>query len=326
LKSLRRIFIKLIFLFFILAGLFISWFFQELNLKNNSEEDKLVFISAGSSINSISNKLYDNGLINNRFIFNVKARFENKEAPLKAGEYLFPAHLSIKDIIKKLQSGKTHYYHVMIAEGLTSQEVVNLLNKNKILEGNIDVIPEEGSLLPETYNFSKGDSRKTIIKHMQESMVKEVDNLWLNREKISPIKTKKEAIILASIVEKETALTEERPRIAGVFINRLNRKIPLQTDPTVIYSITMGRKKLDRRLTYKDLKNPSPYNTYLVQGLPPTPIANPGKDSIKAVLNPEKNKYIYFVANGKGGHVFAKTLKAHNNNVKNWRKIEKNIK
>ncbi|MBI3441738.1 MAG: endolytic transglycosylase MltG, partial [Proteobacteria bacterium] len=195
-----------------------------------------------------------------------------------------------------------------------------------VLIGDIATIPMEGSLLPETYDFSYHDTRQNLIERMKKSMQEELRALWEKRAGDIPFATPDEAVTLASIVEKETRLHDERPRVAGVFINRLKKHIPLQSDPTVIYAVTLGQAKLDRVLTYKDLQTSSAYNTYSRQGLPPTPIANPGRASLAAVLNPEHNDYIYFVANGTGGHVFAKTLKEHNHNVAQWRKMQKNVK
>ncbi len=320
---LGNILINLLIVSAIVISITLSWLNSEMKSSGPLLADKLVQIKSGSSVRAISNKLAKEGIVSNHIIFMTVARVKNSKNPLKAGEYKIKAKSSINDVIAKLQSGITYQHKVTIPEGLMSIEIVDLLNEDGILVGEIIDVPLEGSLLPETYSFSRGDTKQSVISRMQNDMSKTIDELWEDRSEYTPVKTKEEAIILASIVEKETSVAEERPRVAGVFVNRLNRRIPLQTDPTVIYSITEGKGTLDRALIYKDLKTPSPYNTYMVQGLPPGPIANPGRKSIEAVLNPEYNEYIYFVADGTGGHAFAKTLKEHNNNVRAWRKFKK---
>jgi len=296
-------------------------------MPNKLEEDKILLIENGSSVRSIASLLYKEHVINNNLAFIIKARLSNRKNMLKAGEYKFSAKSSICDVISLLQSGKTYSYEITIPEGLTSKEIIEIVNSNQILGGNIieDNIAE-GSLLPETYKFTRNDTKQNIVKRMQKAMSETLDKLWESRQNGLPLKSKEEALILASIVEKETGIADERARIAGVFINRLNKGIALQTDPTVIYSITEGKYKLERALTYKDLKTKSPYNTYIIKGLPPTPIANPGINAIDAALNPEINDYIYFVADGSGGHVFSETLEQHNKNVAKWRKIKKQAK
>jgi len=195
-----------------------------------------------------------------------------------------------------------------------------------LLVGEIDEVPPEGSLLPETYLFSRDDSRQAVLARMREAMQQTLAELWPKRREGLPLATPEEAVTLASIVEKETGVAAERPLVAGVFINRLKKKIPLQSDPTVIYGITLGKTELDRPLSRKDLKTATPYNTYTIQGLPPGPIANPGRDALQAVMAPTETDYIYFVADGSGGHAFAKTLEEHNRNVAKWRKFQKSQK
>jgi len=307
-----------------LVAISIGWIEHSSKLPNTLTENKVIEIKSGSSVHSIADKLYQEGVIKNHLAFMIKARIKNRTKNLKAGEYDFTAGENINQVIEKLQSGKVHSYDITFPEGLTSIEMIEIINNNEILSGDaITEIPAEGSLLPETYHYTRGESKSAIIKRMQDAMTQTIDKLWEERQDGLPIKTKEEALTLASIIEKETAVPEERARVAGVFINRLNKKIALQTDPTVIYAVTLGKKKMDRELTIKDLKTSSPYNTYMVRGLPPTPIANPGASSIKAALNPEFNDYIYFVADGTGGHVFASTLAEHNSNVAKWRKIKR---
>lgn len=288
-------------------------------------EAKYVLIERGQGVSAIAKTLEQENVISNDLLFKAAARLSQKS--LKAGEYEFSAHVSMTAVMKKLSDGDVFDRKITIPEGLTSHQIVKILNKQEELSGEIKSIPAEGSLLPDTYHFIKGEPRDKKIQEMKAAMTKTIDELWEGRAQDLSIKTKEEAIILASIVEKETGVGEERARIAGVFVNRLNKGIALQTDPTVIYAITKGNMKddgkgpLGRRLLRKDLKIDSPYNTYKNAGLPPGPICNPGRAAIAATLNPEKNDYIFFVADGTGGHVFAKTLAEHNANVAKWRKV-----
>jgi UPF0755 protein len=303
-----------------------GWLVREINAPGPLVAETLLYIEPGSSVKAIAAKLLDGGIIQNGTAFLIDARWRNQQQNLKAGEYNFPAGVSIGGVITLLQGGKTWQRKITIPEGLTVIEVIDLLNGEPALAGALDSLPPEGSLLPETYHFSYGDTRQGIVGRMKISMQKELAALWEKRAEGLPLKNPQEAVILASIVEKETGVADERPRVAGVFINRLKRRIPLQSDPTVSYAVTQGKEGLERALNRQDLKIPSAYNTYLVAGLPPSPIANPGKASLAAALNPEKNDYIYFVADGSGGHAFAVTLKEHNNNVARWRKLGKKAK
>lgn len=283
----------------------------------------------GQGVSTIADNLETEGLINNALIFKIAARFTGDGQTLKAGEYEIPAGASIEDILTLLQSGKVILRQFTIREGLTSFEVVRELNTVDDLEGTITDIPPEGALLPETYSYELGDTKAAKLKFMQNAMTKAIDRLWDSRAKDLPYKTKREALIMASLIEKETGKPDEHARVAGVFVNRLHKGMMLQTDPTVIYAITKGKHKNDgrgplgRRLLRKDLQIDSPYNTYKNTGLPPGPIANPGLASLKAALNPESHDYIFFVADGTGGHLFAKTLAEHNRNVAKWRKIRR---
>lgn len=287
-------------------------------------ETKYILVERGSGVSAIAKKLKSEGVISSELIFKIAAYFEDS---LKAGEYEFAPNVAMAHVIDKMEDGEVFGRKVTVPEGLTSYQIVKILNKQEDLSGEIDVLPKEGSLLPDTYLFTKNESRANKVGRMQAAMTKTLDELWETRAKDLPFKTKEEAIILASIVEKETGVGAERERIAGVFVNRLNKGMALQTDPTVIYALTMGKMKddgkgpLGRRLLRKDLKVDSKYNTYRYAGLPPGPICNPGRAAIKATLNPEKNDYIFFVADGTGGHAFGKTLAEHNANVAKWRKI-----
>ena len=241
---------------------------------------------------------------------------------MKAGEYRIFAKSSPASVASVLQSGKTQIHSFTIAEGLTSDEIVKLIRARGELTGVISQIPKEGSLLPETYYFSNGDSKSSLIARMEKDMKRLTSKLWAKRITGLPFQTIKEAVILASIVEKETGKAKERAHVAAVFINRMRKGMRLQSDPTIIYGITQGKGKLGRDLNRSDLRESTLFNTYLIDGLPPTPIANPGKEALKAVLDPRKTDDLYFVANGKGGHAFSKTLAAHNKNVKKWKKFK----
>ena len=309
------------------------WAYYSFNAPGPLEKPVTLTIPRGAHIGAVADILSRDNVLESslisRLVFTGAGRLTGQASKIKAGEYEFSSHLSMKQVLDLLEEGKTVQRNVTIREGLTSYEIVNLLNSVEDLgETDID-LPAEGSLLPETYSYSKGDSTAHIIERMRIAMTDTVNILWDTRTPDLPIKTKEEALILASIIEKETAQDNERRKVAGVFVNRLRKGMLLQTDPTVIYALTKGKPKnngkgpLGRRLFKKDLVFDSPYNTYLYTGLPPGPIANPGRASIEAALNPEEHDYLYFVADGTGGHVFAKTLSEHNRNVAQWRKIRK---
>lgn len=311
------------------AGLF-WWASQEFVKPSARSQPAEILISSGDNI---ADRLLSAGVLpdsKSAIIFRLGAKITGQATKLKAGEYEIPAHASIKEILDLLESGKVIQRQITIREGLTNWEIKQLLLAHDGL-AKVDDIPlkAEGMYLPETYSYQKGDSAIDIMNRMNAAFEKTLDDAWKSRVPDLPFTTKEEALILASIIEKETSVPEERRRVAGVFVNRLKRGIPLQTDPTVIYALTLGKHQNDgqgplgRRLLKKDLEIDSPYNTYKYAGLPPTPIANPGKASIEAALNPEAHEFIYFVADGNGGHAFARTLEEHNANVAKWRKIRK---
>ncbi len=223
-------------------------------------------------------------------------------------------------IMQVLTEGQAVLHSVTIPEGLSNIQIFNLLSYSPLLEGDITRTPSEGSLLPETYYFPRGSSRDALIMQMEKAMRQTLDQLWEKRAPNLPLKSQEEAVVLASIVEKETGIAAERSLVASVFINRLNKNMRLQSDPTIIYGLKKG-EVLGRPIRKSEIKKPTAHNTYVIRGLPPTPIANPGRLALAATLNPAKTEYLYFVANGTGGHVFAKTLAAHNKNVKNWRRM-----
>ena len=320
----RRILSRLIILSFMLgligAGVF-AWGYGQYVKPGPTLAANTVIIPRGRGVEGIANVLAQAGIIREVLIFRLGVRISGTGKSLKAGEYIFPAKVSPQEAAAILTDGKTVVRRLTIAEGLTTLQVLEQLLATDGLEGDIETPFKEGELLPETYHFSFGDRRNDLALRMADSMKRIVVELWRGRAKDLPLKTPDEALVLASIVEKETAVAAERPRVAGVFINRLRTKMRMQSDPTVVYGLTNGAGPLGRPLSRADLKQKTPYNTYQIFGLPPTPIANPGVAAIAAVLNPEQTPDFYFVADGTGGHVFSRTLKEHNRNVAKWRKF-----
>lgn len=305
------------------------WAASEYQRPGPLREAKLVEIPSGSGLRQIAGTLADAGAVNNPWIFVFGTTILGAQDEMKAGEYEVPPAASPSFIMNMIREGRIFGRRLTIREGLTSFEIVNMVNALEDMEGEVAAIPPEGTLLPETYDYRLKEDKQALVERMQESMTKTIDELWPGRATDLPFTTKEEALTLASIVEKETGVEAERKRVAGVFVNRLRRGIALQTDPTVIYAITKGRPQnegkgpLGRRLLKKDLEFDSPYNTYLHPGLPPGPIANPGRASIEAVLHPETHDFIYFVADGTGGHIFSSTLSEHDKNVSEWRIIRR---
>jgi peptidoglycan lytic transglycosylase G len=279
-------------------------------------------IQKGAGLSSISKKLKDEGVISSAGTFKMFVKFDGGEANLKAGEYAVPPEASMRDVYEILTDGQAILYPVTFAEGLTSAQIIRQITGIDNIPGDAPKTPAEGTLLPETYMLPKSMTKTALVKKMRAEQEALVDELWKDRAIGLPIKSKYEAIILASIVEKETGMKSEREHVAGVFINRLNQGIRLESDPTIIYGIT-GGEKLGRGLRRSEIDRQTDWNTYQISGLPKTPICNPGRAAIAAVLNPMDTDDIFFVADGSGGHVFAKTLRAHNNNVKKWRKVER---
>ncbi len=285
--------------------------------------DTVIYIPQGSGVEAIARRLHQAGAIEEPLVFRLGVRLLRVGRELRAGEYLFAAALSTRDAINLLRSGQTVVRRLTLAEGLTSFEIVALVERAEALEGAVDTLPPEGSLLPETYHYARGDRRGELVARMGRARDKLLSELWAGRAPNLPVATPQDAVVLASIVEKETGVAGERPRVASVFVNRLKKGMRLQSDPTVVYGLTGGTGALGRALSRKDLQAPGPYNTYLNAGLPPGPIANPGRASLEAVLNPAQTAFLYFVADGSGGHAFAKTLAEHNRNVAKWRKLKK---
>jgi len=286
------------------------------------EQPETVVIPRGSGIEAIAITLGDAGVIDSPLLFAAGAKLIGPVRDLKAGEYLFPAGISMEAVLEQMRQGRTVVRRFTVPEGLTSAQVVALLDKEPALTGSVAKIPKNGALLPETYHYAYGDSRVSLVERMQTAMTQALAEVWKGRDDGLPLETAQQALTLASIVEKETGIAAERARVAGVFVNRLEAGMKLQSDPTVIFALTDGVGELGRALTRNDWKFESPYNTYQVIGLPPAPIANPGKASLQAVVKPEKHEFLYFVADGTGGHVFAKTLPDHNRNVARWREVQ----
>src|ERR1700757_4023776 len=272
-------------------------------------EDKVVNIPARAGMTDIADVLQREGVIdNNRWafigaVFALRARSE-----LKPGEYAFQKNASLRDVVATMVEGKVVQHAVTIPEGLTSEQLVGRLSDNDIFTGSVHEIPREGTLLPETYKFPRGTSRDQAIQRMQREQKRVVAEIWERRSPDVPVKTPDQLVTLASIVEKETGKPDERSRVAAVFVNRLRQKIKLQSDPTIIYGLVGGKGTLGRPIKRSEIQQPSPYNTYVVEGLPPGPIANPGRASLEAAANPARTRDLFFVADGTGGHAFSDTL------------------
>ena len=297
---------------------FFAW--SNFTLPSNLPNETTVILPRGNGFSKSIDILAENKVIEYPIIIKLIAYASGDARRIKAGEYKFQQRISPQEVLQMLVDGKVVLHKITIAEGLNVREIISLLNSEKILEGSIPEDIAEGSLFPETYYFIHGDTRASVIARMQEKMKKTLDELWEKRTDKLPLASKQEALVLASIVEKETGLPAERARVAAVFINRLRRGMKLQSDPTTAYGLEqMAGQPLLRALTVADLKIPTPYNTYVIDGLPLAPIANPSREAIEAVLHPLETDELYFVATGNGGHNFASTLEQHNRNVQEYR-------
>jgi UPF0755 protein len=291
------------------------------------QEEKVVIIPPRSGMIDIADVLTREGVIQeHRLVFIGGVLALNARSELKAGEYLFPKQASVRAVVEVIVDGKVVQHQITIPEGVTSEQIVARLLDNEILSGNIKEIPREGSLLPDSYHFNRGFTREQMIQRMRQAQDKLLREVWERRNPDLPLKSPDQLIVLASIIEKETSKPEERTRIAAVFVNRLKQKMKLQTDPTVIYGLVFGKGSLGRPLTRSDIAQPTPYNTYIIDGLPPGPIANPGRASLEAAATPARTKELYFAADGTGGHAFAETYEQHQKNVARLRVIEHEIK
>jgi UPF0755 protein len=299
---------------------------QKIEAPGPLREERIVNIPTRAGMTDIADTLQREGVIdNNRWafigaVFALKARSE-----LKPGEYLFQKNASLRDVIGTIVEGKVVQHAVTIPEGLTSEQIVTRLSDSDIFSGSVREMPREGTLLPETYKFPRGTSREQVIARIQQAQKRALAEIWERRITDLPIKTPEQLVTLASIVEKETGKSDERSRVAAVFVNRLRQKIKLQSDPTIIYGLVGGKGTLGRPIKRSEIQQPSPYNTYVVDGLPPGPIANPGRASLEAAANPARTRDLFFVADGTGGHAFSDTYDQHQKNVAKLRAIEKHI-
>jgi UPF0755 protein len=299
---------------------------QMLEAPGPLREDKVVNIPARAGKGDIAETLQREGVIDvNRWLFIGGVFALKASTELKPGEYEFRKNASLRDVIGTIVEGKVVQHAVTIPEGLTSEQIVARLSDNDIFSGAVREMPREGTLLPETYKFPRGSTREQVIQRMQQSQKRVLAEIWERRSSDIPVKTPEQLVTLASIVEKETGKADERSRVAAVFVNRLRQKMKLQSDPTIIYGLVGGKGTLGRPIKRSEIMQPSPYNTYVVDGLPPGPIANPGRASLEATANPARTRDLFFVADGTGGHTFTETYDQHQKNVAKLRTLEKAI-
>lgn len=310
-----------VFLILCFAGAFAWHTADQALFKPLDYQKPIVFeLKKGASAQTVASQLVLENLAPHPVFVRLAMRFYHFDTNLKAGEYLLEPKMSLKEILEKLTSGKVIMHKLTLPEGLTTAQMITLIENNPLLSGNITEQAGEGELLPETYTFAKGEPKNTVIRKAKKQMQKVLHQTWQQRDSNIPLQNEEQLLILASLIEKETGVNAERGKVASVFYNRLNIDMPLQTDPTVIYALTGGQTTLNRSLKRKDLEIESPYNTYKNKGLPPTPICNPGIKALQAAAHPETTPYFYFVADGNGGHRFAKTLTEHNQNIRLWLK------
>lgn len=290
------------------------------------QEDKIVNIPTRAGKRDIADALQKEGVINvNPWVFIGSVFALKASSDLKPGEYSFQKNASLRDVIGTIVEGKVVQHAVTVPEGLTSEQIVSRLTDNDIFTGSVREIPREGTLLPETYKFPRGTTRDQVIQRMQQAQKRVLAEIWDRRSPDVPLKSPEQLVTLASIVEKETGKADERSRVAAVFVNRLRQKIKLQSDPTIIYGLVGGKGTLGRPIKRSEITQPSPYNTYVIEGLPPGPIANPGRASLEAAANPARTRDLFFVADGTGGHAFTETYDQHQKNVAKLRTMEKQI-
>ncbi|MCB1446050.1 MAG: endolytic transglycosylase MltG [Rhizobiaceae bacterium] len=315
--------------FFTIAAVALVYYaFREYRAPGPLEAGTTFLVREGAGISEIADSLERKDIISNARIFKTVTTFLGDDHKSRHGEYAIKAHASMLEIMDILKSGKSIQYSVTLPEGLTVKQMFRKLAEDPNLDGGLPAeLPPEGSLRPETYKFTRGSKRAAVVAQMVAAQQKLLDEVWEKRDKDLPLASKEELLILASIVEKETGKADERPQVASVFLNRIKKGMRLQSDPTIVYGLFGGDgKPSDRELTKADVDKETPYNTYRINGLPPTPIANPGRAALEAVANPSRTDYLYFVADGSGGHAFAATLDDHNANVRRWRKFQEEQK
>ncbi len=305
------------------AGLVLFMGTQRFYAEGSTSQDTVFTVERGVGLSTIAAKLEIAELVADRWTFQLGAMAQRKQSAIRAGEYRIVANASMADILKEITEGRAVTYSVTIPEGFTSWQAVQRINAAENLGGEITEIPAEGTLLANTYSFERDADRQTIIDQMSQTMEEKVAEIWAGRAPDLPIQNAEELVILASIVEKETGIASERPEVAAVFVNRLNKGMRLQSDPTIIYGITNGEGTLGRGLRRSEIEAQNPYNTYQIDGLPPGPISNPGLEALNAVAHPADIDALFFVADGTGGHAFAKTYAEHQSNVARWRLIER---
>jgi UPF0755 protein len=287
-----------------------------------SDQSVTVVIPRGTRTTVIGDQLQAAGVIAHWWFFDIAEEVLDKGGPLHAGEYAFAPHQTLHEILQQMREGRTVVHRLTAPEGLTVSEILALIAAEPALVGDPGTPPPEGSLMPDTYNFSLGDTRAAMVGRMKQAMTKTLAEAWAARAPGGPLTSPQAALILASVVEKESAIPEERPKVAAVFLNRLSKGMKLQADPTVIYAVTGGKGPLGRPLVHADLALDSPFNSYRAEGLPPTAIACPSRSALHAVLHPYPTNALYFVADGTGRHSFAETLDDHNRNVTKLRQLE----
>jgi UPF0755 protein len=308
------------------AGIALFFGKQRFEATGPLQADRIVNIPRGSGMRDIADILSREGVIDQPWLFIGGVLVLKAREDLKAGEYEFKAHSSVRDVVATIVEGKVVAHQVSIPEGFTSEQIVARLVQDNVLAGDIKQIPREGSLLPDTYNFARGITREQMVQRMQQAQQRLLHEIWEHRAPDLPLKTPDQLVVLASLVEKETGKPEERTRVAAVFVNRLKQRMKLQSDPTIIYGLVGGKGTLGRPIMKSEIEQPTPYNTYIIDGLPPGPIANPGRASLEAAANPARTRELYFVADGTGGHAFAETYELHQKNVARLRSIESDQK
>lgn len=306
----------------VLAALFV-WAHHRLAAPGPAATETTFTVVRGEGLREIADRLQDDGLIDSAALFAVWARVRGVAGDLQAGDYAVASGASMVEILNAMTEGRAVQHRVTVVPGTTVAQVIALLDATEVLSGDVGEVPPEGSLAPDTYFVARGQPRSTVIALMRRTQTQRLERLWAARVEPTPLQSPDEALILASIIEKETGLDGERSLVAGVFINRLNQGMRLQSDPTVVYGVTNGSGPLERPISRSDLRTPTPWNTYTIDRLPPTPIANPSEAAIEAALNPAETEYLFFVADGTGGHAFARTYPEHQENVERWREIER---